>query len=479
MGEEIGSEPFTEAGEARFALNLKRETEILLEWLADSTAAPSEIPRLGFEIEAWLVDSKQRPLAANDTFLEALAHPLATEELALFNVEFGSSVFTLQSDCFSRILEEWQTTLNFARETIQGLKGDLVLMGSLPTLVGSDLNLGNMSNRSRYHGLNEAVLRLRALRPLRLDIDGHHPLHEEHSDVMLEAAATSFQIHMETHPGMAHCLYNAAVTASAPVLAAAGNTPYLFQHRLWEETRIPLFEQAVEVGGFGESARGPVRRVSLGSRYLQSSIAEIFVENLEHFPILLPAQLAERDPSLPHLRLHNGTIWRWVRPIVSRDESGRLRMRIEHRCLPAGPTLQDMLANTAFLLGLVEHLIAQPGYANAGLEFPENRDQFYAAARHGLGARMRWGSLQALPSRTLILRHLLPLAAEGLDRLGVDPTERDHLLGLISARVSSGQTGSVWQQRWIERHGHDWPGLVCAYKERQWVGHPVHTWDTE
>ncbi|TVP81541.1 glutamate--cysteine ligase, partial [Thioalkalivibrio sp.] len=315
MGEDISEERFTPEDFLRFAGNLGRETERLGHWLRSREDPGAQQPRLGFEIEAWLIDADCAPLAENEAFLELFDSPMATLELAQFNIEINSSVFRTGPDCFCMILSEMSETLRRAQRVARQLGGDILMAGSLPTLMPQHLGLHHMSRRTRYRALNTAVLERRAQRPLRLEIEGQEHLSHVHSDVMLEAAATSFQIHLETQPTVAHRVYNAALAASGPVLAACGNTPFLFGRLLWEESRIPLFEQAVEVGGFGESARGPVRRVTFGSGYLRESIAEAFIENREHFPILLPSRLPENDPSLPHLRLHNGTIWRWNRPI--------------------------------------------------------------------------------------------------------------------------------------------------------------------
>jgi hypothetical protein len=476
MGEDISEECFTAEDFRRFALNLDRETERLGHWLRGRDDPGPQQPRLGFEIEAWLIDADCAPLAENEAFLELFDSPMATLELAQFNIEINSSVFRTGPDCFCMILSEMTETLRRAQRVAQQLGGDILMAGSLPTLMPAHLGLHHMSRRTRYRALNSAVLERRAQRPLRLEIEGQEYLSHVHSDVMLEAAATSFQIHLETQPAVAHRVYNAALAASGPVLAACGNTPFLFGRLLWEESRIPLFEQAVEVGGFGDSARGPVRRVTFGSGYLRESIAEAFIENREHFPILLPSQLPENDPSLPHLRLHNGTIWRWNRPILGTDADGGYNLRIEHRSLPAGPTLEDMLANTAFLLGLIEHLVAAPGNGAGALPFANARDNFYAAARYGLKSRLRWAGEPPLPARQLIAQVLLPDAADGLDRLGIDTSDRDHLLGIVAARVQSGQTGSIWQQQWVERHGRDMAALTRAYFAWQRTGHPVHTW---
>jgi hypothetical protein len=57
-------------------------------------------------------------------------------------------------------------------------------------------------------------------------------------------------------------------------------------------------------------------------RYARESILECFEANRTRYPVLLPAVMDEPPESLAHLRLHNGTIWRWNRPLIGFDEQG-------------------------------------------------------------------------------------------------------------------------------------------------------------
>ena len=257
-----------------------------------------------------------------------------------------------------------------------------MLIGTLPTIREEDLTLDNISPLNRYYALNAEVLRRRGGTPLRIDIDGRDRLVSEHYDVMMEAATTSFQIHLKTPARLAHRFYNASVAASGPILAACGNAPFLFGRTLWEETRIPLFEQAVVVPG--------PARVSLGSGYAQASCLELFEENLRDYSALLPIAFDEPPEKLRHLRLHNGVIWRWNRPLIGFDDGNAPHFRIEHRILPAGPSLVDMIANAALYLGLARHLALGSASGDGGLPFEAARANFYAAARDGLDARLRW-----------------------------------------------------------------------------------------
>jgi hypothetical protein len=206
------------------------------------------------------------------------------------------------------------------------------------------------------------------------------------------------------------------------------------------------------------------------------SLFECFEENLQHYPILLPVDLNQEPQAFAHLRLHNGTIWRWNRPLVGFDAAGQPHLRLEQRVVPAGPTVIDEIANAAFFYGAVTELASQDLPIESQLKFDRARDNFYNAARLGLRSVCCWAEGKQLPMRELILKQLLPMAASGLDRLGVAGGDRDQYLGIISRRVESGSTGAHWQRAWVQNHGLDMKILTAAYFERQQSGEPVHHW---
>ncbi|MCC6715462.1 MAG: glutamate--cysteine ligase, partial [Gammaproteobacteria bacterium] len=348
----------------------------------------------------------------------------------------------------------------------------LVLIGILPTIRNADLCLANMSPLNRYYALNDQLLRRRLGRPVKVDIAGRERLTVTHTDVMLEAATTSFQVHLKVPVEDAVRHYNASLIGSGPVLAASANSPFLFGRSLWEETRVPLFEQAVGVGG--EDAASA--RVTFGSGYLRNSVAEYFHENLERYHILLPT-LFERAGRLDHLRLHNGTIWRWNRLLPGFDDAGRAHVRIEHRPLPAGPSIVDMIANAALYVGFTHFLATLREPPEAALPFGEARSNFYAAARLGAGARLRWLGGAVADARSLLLEEALPMARHGLMALGVDAAEAARYLEVVRMRVQTGRNGAAWQRGFVDRHGHDPLRLTAAYLENQRSGAPVHEWE--
>lgn len=469
MGQEIAHDHFSPEDWREYAVRLKAETWLLRRMLENGEF--SSVPAVGgFELEGWLTDPHYRPLACNQAFLQALANPLATVELARFNIELNTPPRPLGGVALREFEQALTGLLDQASTTAAQLKARLLLIGILPSCVQDDFCLATMSDSNRYHALNAEILKSRHGRPIRLEIDGQESLHIHHDSVMLEAATTSFQLHMQVAAETAHHFYNAAIIASAPVLAVAGNSPFLFGRSLWQETRIPVFEQAVDAG------REYPARVSFGSGFADKSIAECFEENLAIYPVLLPMVQDKPASRFAHLRLHNGVTWRWNRPLVGFDPDGTPHIRIEHRSLPAGPSVPDMLANAALFYGLTQYLGSQ---LCAGeplpMAFATARENFYNAARVGLGANLRWNR-QAWSVQHLMLDELLPLAAEGLEQLGIDNADIRHYLSIIAARIESGQTGAVWQQRHLQQVQGNVERLLLDYAHLQHTHTPVHTW---
>ncbi len=476
MGQEITGGRFRKQDFARFAQHLTEETE-LLERYFDEQRLSQHHGVGGFELEAWLVDRDARPAPINERYLALLGDSaLYSPELSQFNVELNSTPLSLAGDALSRMHAELAVNWSHCRQVAQQLDSELVMIGILPTVTPRMLTLEHMSHMERYRALNEQVLRLRQGRPLELDIVGEQHLEALHGDVMLEAATTSFQIHLQVAQDKAVRYYNATQVLSAPMVAISANSPLLFGKRLWQETRVPLFEQAVAIGGIAGAATGPLRRVSFGSGYARHSLLEVFHENAEHFPVLLPVEMEADVERFSHLRLQNGTIWRWNRPLIGFDEDGTPHLRIEHRVLPAGPSVLDTIANAALFYGLASALAEQESAPEEQLDFAQVRDNFYAAARYGLNAGVTW--MDGRHGRiSELLKQLIPLAMEGLLQLGCDYTQSEYYLSIIEQRLLSGQTGAAWQLAWLDKHGDDPAAMVDAYQERQNSGLPVHAWD--
>ncbi len=470
MGQEISNSSFSEADFTLFHNRLIAETALLQAWMEEGLLDGGK-PMAGSELEAWLVTEAGLPAPDNDHFLKRLNHPMVVPELSQFNVELNNDPQPLGSGMFDYMFNDldqlWRQCETVAAERAT----HMLMIGILPTVQQSDLVLANMSGMQRYQALNEQVLRMREGQPLRLDINAAEHLQALHNDVMLEAATTSFQIHFKVDAAQAVRAYNLSKIISAPLVAVSANSPFLFGHDLWDETRIPLFEQSVAVGASDYS-----KRVTFGVRYAEHSIMECFDANRDRYPVLLPQISEEPLEQLPHLRLHNGTIWRWNRPLVGFSADGRPHIRIEHRVVPSGPSTLDVVANAAFYFGLVHELMATEADVEGRLPFRFTRDNFYHCAYAGLDAEVTWFDGKHGNVADLCAQRLLPQARSGLLRMGVSKAEADRWLNIIQARVDTRRNGACWQRAWVKRHGADFSALVQTYAQWQNSAQPVHEW---
>lgn len=474
MGQEIKTAAYREVDYQRFQQRLVVETELLGKFMQNRRCSEA-LPVAGFEIEAWLLDDNMRPAPLNESYLKSFNNPMACPELAKFNVELNTQPVRLTANVLANMHQNLSETWLLAEQHARHMGLNLLMIGTLPTLQQHELNVGNMSNMNRYRVLNKQVLETRG-KPIVLDICGHEHLKVQHHDVMLEAATTSFQLHIQCPLSVAHHFYNASIIASAAMVALCANAPYLFGKDLWAETRIPMFEQAIALGGYQGAAEGPLHRVSFGSDFARQSIMECFIENQQHFPVLLP-ETFDDDPALfSHLRLHNGTIWRWNRPLVGFDDDGTPHIRIEHRVPAAGPTVLDAIANAAFFYGLVKNLSDERALGRANISFAQTKDNFYQAARHGLDSHIIWFDQQKDRLSALIESQLLLRAEQGLHSLGIDNTDSKLYLDIIRQRIANQQTGSVWQRRFIRDNPSDFVGLTQLYLRQQRRGEAVAGW---
>ncbi|HEB82981.1 MAG TPA: glutamate--cysteine ligase [Gammaproteobacteria bacterium] len=488
MGEEIHYGRFNKTDYQQFVARLKNETQLLKKLFEENGFTDNRLVA-GYELEAWLINDRGKPLAINEQFLQAADNDMLSPELAKFNIELNVEPELLQKNVLgvfeTRLNRLWNDCANTARH----LDAEILGIGILPTLDDSDLTLKNISLMERYRALNEQVLRQRRGMAIELNINGMEHLHVSHKDVMLEAAATSLQIHLQVPQQQAARYFNACLVLSAPMVAVSANSPCLFGKRLWQETRIPVFEQAVPTGGYGGAASGPVHRVTFGSAYVRDSLFECFQENLEHYPVLLPVHYDEDASALRHLRLHNGTIWRWNRPLIGFNAQGEPHLRIEHRVCAAAPSNLDNIANIAFFYGLLQYYATQDTPVESLLSFADTKHNFYRAAQLGLKYKTRWpgssrnggqnGNQTSESLQKIILDRLLPEAETGLGMLGIDAHETERYLEVIEQRVSLNRTGSQWQLDFLDAHQGDRTRLTLNYLRNQKSGQPVHTWSLD
>ncbi len=481
MGQEISIASFDQSDFDFFYQQLKNETALLKQKI-DAHAFSNRTPVAGFEIEAWLIDQEMQASAVNGPFLQKFNHPLAFAELAKFNIELNSTPTPIAGSVFSRMHQQLQAIWQNAQKTAEEMDHNILMIGTLPTLQQNQLSLKNMSELNRYKALNEQILQSRG-RPIHLDINGKDHLKTDHHDVMLESATTSLQIHTQIPIEQAHHYYNASIIASAAMVAVSANSPFLFSKELWDESRIPLFEQSIETGGYQGAAHGPVKRVSFGTDYARQSIMECFEENLEHFPVLLPSRLNSETEAFEYLKLHNGTIWRWNRPLIGFDEDGTLHCRIEHRTPAAGPTVIDSIANMAFCYGLSRHLMDEIMLNGLKLTFSQAKDNFYQASRLGLNSPVTWLDGKKYRIHQLIENELIERAVLGLKSMGVSRCDTEDYLNIIMQRVKTRQNGSQWQREMLSKlkqtEDEPYQHLTAAYLKHQQSEKPVSRWSLQ
>ncbi|WFL76269.1 glutamate-cysteine ligase family protein [Altererythrobacter arenosus] len=471
MGQEISVEGFTEDDRSRFGARLARETALLRITLESGSLSQAG-PRIGLELEAWLIDHNFYPAPHNQSFLDRLDDVSVVAELSRFNIEINTPVEEIAGEGLGRMHAHLSQTMRRCTANAHDDVDTVVAIGTLPTLREEDLSLDMMTPSNRYSALNNEAMRMRGGAPIAIEIEGciagSAGFRTDYRDVMLEAATTSLQLHLQLPPERLLHAFNASLMLSAPLVAISANSPFLFGRPLWHETRIPVFEQAL-------AQPASSQRVTFGSSYAEADLVETFEENCGEYPVMLPFCDDRDDAAFACLRLHNGTLWRWVRPLVGFDGDGTPHLRIEQRVMPAGPSVLDMMANAAFYFGTVHELASFAPAAKAELPFDKARANFYAAARHGLGAEIDWFGRKGRRPVREVIKELLPMAERGLRAQGMAEELIDKYLSVIALRVACGRNGASWQLAHFERYG-DVHRLTADYLSHQRSGLPVHEW---
>jgi len=449
----------------------------------------SDPAQVGLEIELNLVDDQGRPSMRNADVLEAIADPAWATELGQFNLEINVPPRELAGNSIAGLETEVRGSLNAGDAKAREIGNHLVMIGILPTLGKDAMHEDTLSANARYRVLNEQIFAARG-EDMRIAIDGAEQLLTHADSITPEAACTSVQLHVQTSPDAFARYWNAAQAIAGVQVALAANSPFLFGHQLWHETRITLFEQATDTRSDELKQQGVRPRVWFGERWI-TSVFDLFEENLLYFPALLPI-CEEEDPLavlngghvplLAEMSLHNGTVYRWNRPVYAVVD-GVPHLRVENRVLPAGPSVADTMANAAFYYGLVRTLAEAQRPIWSQLSFATAEENLHTAARHGMEAQQYWPGLGEVPVAELVLRRLLPLAAEGLQAWGVDRAQADRLLGIIEQRCLTSRTGAAWQiatAAALEDSGADRPEalrqMTKRYIDHMHTNEPVHTW---
>jgi hypothetical protein len=493
MGEDVDSREFTRQDRQRYREKLRSCLDVFARMLGESKF-DFERPMTGLEIEFNLVDANQDPAMLNASVLAAIADDDFQTELGQFNIEINVPPRSLIGSAAEELETELRASLNNAEASAQTAGAHIVMIGMLPTLTPEHLTMESLSANPRYKLINEQIFAARG-EDLHIVIDGPERLATYADTIAPEAACTSVQFHLQVSPPDYAGTWNAAQSIAGVQLSLGANSPFLFGKELWRETRIALFEQATDTRPQELKEQGVRPRVWFGERWI-TSVFDQFEENVRYFPALLPvcededpaAVLARGDtPRLGELRMHNGTIYRWNRPVYDVFR-GKPHLRVENRVLPAGPTVVDILANGAFYYGVLRALIEQDRPLWSQMSFAAAFDNFEAGARHGIDAHLYWPGLGDVPATELVLRRLLPLAHQGLAAWGVDSTISDRLLGIIEGRCTSHQNGAEWQARTFHQIDDQRQPLdrrdslremLRRYVEHMHSNEPVHTWPVE
>src|SRR6478672_4236706 len=486
MGEEVDAQEFSRADRTRHREKVRRNLDVFARMLREA-AFETDDPMTGLEMELNLIDDAGDPALKNAEVLEAIADPDFQTELGQFNIEINLAPAKLREGGLTTFEESLRRSLNDAEEKAAKVGAHQVMIGLLPTLAEGHMRLDSLSANPRYKLLSEQILAARG-EDITISISGRERLTTTADSIVPEAACTSTQFHVQTSPDQFAAYWNAAQAVAGIQVAVSANSPFLLGKELWRETRIPLFEQATDTRSEELKAQGVRPRVWFGERWI-TSVFDLFEENVRFFPALLPVTEEEDPlevlesggtPTLSELRLHNGTVYRWNRPVYDVVD-GMPHLRVENRLLAAGPTVVDMMANAAFYFGLVRRVAESPRPLWSQMSFSVAEENFHVAAREGIAAQLYWPGVGQVPATELVLRRLLPLAREGLAAWGVPAEESDRLLDIIEQRCLTETNGAEWfvrrmGQRADQERFDALRATLLDYRERMHTNEPVHTW---
>ena len=490
MGQDVEQREFSGKDRQRYRAKVRTCLDVFSRMLSESKFE-FDRPMTGLEIELNLVDENRDPAMRNSEVLNAIANDDFQTELGQFNIEINVPPRRLVGSNTQELETALRASLNDAEERANSTGAHIVMIGILPTLGQQHLTHDSLSANPRYALINQQIFEARG-EDLTIAIDGVERLATSTDTIAPESACTSVQFHLQVSPPEYAAHWNAAQCIAGVQVALGANSPFLYGKELWRETRIALFEQATDTRPEELKAQGVRPRVWFGERWI-TSIFDQFEENVRYFPSLLPivddedpVEVLERGdtPTLGELRMHNGTIYRWNRPVYD-VHRGKPHLRVENRVMPAGPTVVDVLANGAFYYGLLRALVDEDRPLWTRMSFTAAADNFDAGAKGGINAQLYWPGLGEVPVTELVLRRLLPLARTGLDAWGVDSAVSDRLLGIIEGRCITQTNGAEWQARTfhaideVDRPLDRRDGLramLGRYIENMHSNRPVHTW---
>jgi len=492
VGRSVERDRFSEAEIDAFHGRLHENLRALRE-LLDRPGFGVGPESIGAELEASIVDPAGYALPVNEKVFARCRDPRVQLELVGFNIEYNLAPVSATGRPFTALERELTGAMDLLEPACTAEGGQLAPIGIVPTLRPEDLRADVITDRPRYRALVNGMAQVQPF-PVRLDIHGPvEHVQVESDSLAVEGSNTSFQLHLRVDPERFADTYNAAQLATPLAVALGANSPVFLGRVLWDETRVPLFKQAF-VGR--QPPRGewrPAVRVPFGHGWVRRGIQDLLAEAVALYPPVLAASDAEdslqvvRDgavPQLAELRLHQGTIWQWNRAVY--DPSAGGHVRVELRALSSGPTPIDMVANAAFLLGLVAALRDDMPRLLPAFPFRYAEHNFYRAAQHGLDARLLW-PVPRPPSPVQrpileLIDELMPRAQEGLERLGADADEVEKYLSIVRERREALTTGARWLRRSLLRldatssRRDALARLTQAYLAHARTRRPIHEW---
>ena len=472
MGQETGQSHYTKKEEQEFCLRLEEETKWLKKQIKSKASTKSPLI-CGYEVEGWIINDQALPYACSDKFLKNLDDPHITPELSKCNFEINGDPFPVGSGLVSHLEEDFHFYWKKCSETAHKRKGRVLFIGTYPDLTQISFGMKHIYPRNRYYAINNHINALRK-QPVHIQIQGRETLFLDTSNIMHEAQTTSLQIHLQVDFSQAKDFYNASLIASPMMSALCANSPYVCGKELWDESRVPLFEQVISLNA--EQKGRQVSRVGLGQGFVRECVSELFDQNLL-YSVLLPEVTNSGKEKLQHLLLHNGTIWRWNRPLIGFDEKGQFHFRVEHRVPSAGPTLIDMQANIFFFIGLVHWVKKQIAGKKIGLIFQELEESFYSACQFGFSTKIKWLDGKMYKIGDLIFQKLISAVWEELNGLSLAESRTNTLINdVIKNRVASLQTGAFWQKAYVRKFGKQFNKLVESYWKNQQKNIPIYQW---
>lgn len=490
MGEERVKLADSQEEVQRFMKYVLKDIRAMNKMLEEGDWFETDPIRIGAEQELCLVNKNSKASPRNMEVLDKLQDSNFTTEFAKFNLEINLDPLEFKDDCLTRMENQLQQKIDKVRKVVEGMGGDILLTGILPTIRKVDTDLKNLTPLQRYRALCKAINKLRG-GDFDLRIQGMDELLMKFDSPLLEACNTGFQVHLQVTPEEFVRKYNIAQAITAPVLAAAVGSPILFGKRLWSETRIALFQQSVDTRTVGDHLRESSPRVTFGNEWVKDSILEIFQEDTARYRVMLSSEVTEdveqkleegTPPNLNALQVHNGTVYRWNRPCYG-IFNGKAHLRIENRVFPSGPTVTDEMANSAFWLGLMNKMEDYHRDITEVMDFDDARMNFVAASKLGLDTKFRWVNNQRINAVDLITEELLPIAREGLEKVNIRQSDIDTHLEIIEERVNSGQTGANWMinnyaslMKENSSKEQTLAAITTAMVKNQKKGEPVHKW---